>query len=168
MFNLIQGSLSLLYLAFIRNVKLKCWTAVVHLWPGASCLTSMFALWDYGWFIAANAGYLSTTAAWVSSRDHTAHFHALKCKNDLRWECFSKSYFLIIVSRCLTAATAQGWQTEEQSSTFCVPHCPHTRLQHACLPQQNEKSIHVSHLPHLCRTIDPDTMISQCERYYFQ
>lgn len=42
-----------------------------------------------------------------------------------------------------------GDKLEEQSSTLCLPHCTRAQLQHACLPQQNEKSIHVSHLPRL-------------------
>lgn len=74
------------------------------------------------------------------------------------------SFLVLIVFKVSRGSRgSRGDKLEEQSSTFCPPHCTRARLQHACLPQQNEKSIRVSHLPHLCRTIDPDTMISQCE-----
>lgn len=165
MFNLTRGSRSLV--VFVIHLELKYWTAVVHRWPRASCLTSMFALWDCGYSIAASIGYLLLITAWVSSLDAQLMLMLWNAKI-ICWGWFCTFFSQLFFQDVLQQSQLKDDKQEEQSSTFCVPHCPHTQLQHACLPQQNEKSIHVSHLPHLCRTIDPDTMISQCEQYYFQ
>lgn len=59
----------------------------------------------------------------------------------------------VCVCLCVQGVFQQSQLTsnklEKQSSTFCLPHCIRAQPQHACLPQQNEKSIHVSHRPHL-------------------
>lgn len=107
MLNWTPGSQGLLQLAFIYCVELRRWTAAEHVSPGASCMTSMFDLWDQGWSTAANtanAGYLSLNAAWVSSGctarvSPLVHFMTQlpfmvwKARASSCWECFCIFFF---------------------------------------------------------------------------
>lgn len=84
--------------------------------------------------------------------NYPAHLRCLECEK-VRKKAHIDSVFIAFFDNCFQGVSQQsqltGDKLEEQSSTFCLPHCTRAQPQHACLPQQNEKSIHVSHLPHL-------------------
>lgn len=81
------------------------------------------------------------------------HLCCLECKETKKKEVHIDSVFIVFCDNCFQGVSQlsqlMGDKLEKQSSTFCLPHCTRAQLQHACLPQQNEKSIHVSRLPHL-------------------
>lgn len=155
-----------------------CWTAGMRLWPVASCnlfdkhfrsakpsMVYDCQLWlipiwgDAGWvsFLHPLPNFLNQLfLLWVMWSGGllprvfvlTWLWRDLKKNQKTFWYCFHSSF-----DNCFQGGFQQSQlmsdKLEEQSSTFCLAHCTRAQPQHACLPQQNEKSIHVSHLPHL-------------------